>query len=107
MTTPQQAVTLRMPNLDQDALEQSIQVQFVQADIDIKTRSQIRLESSEARCAELKAEGESIRTQMARLRRNIAKLEEIYTVMQTNEQDVAVELAAELALANQLKQAGV
>lgn len=108
MTAPIHAMMLRMPVLDQDALEQSIARQEEEtAGIQIRTRSELKLEAAEANAASLKIEGESTRIAMRRLRTNIEKLEGIYGEMKRNEEDIAVELAAELAAIDKLRTSGV
>jgi len=97
-----------MPQLDQDALERAIAAQEDQvANVEFKTRSQVELESLEADAANLKLEGEDIRTQMKRLRTNIDRFEGIYATMKANEEDIAIQLAAKLAAIDKLRTSGV
>lgn len=106
MTTPIEAITF--PVFDQEVLEKQItSLRKRTASADIKTRSQIQLESMEQRASILHEEGKHMRVEIARLEHNLKELEEILALMRVNERDVAVELAAVLTAIDKLRQSGI
>lgn len=106
MTSPSQA--LQFPRLDQAAVESSIAEQEAQlAGTEVKTRSQMMLEGLEADEARLVKEQRYMRSEIARLKGNLQKLNGILEVMEQNEADLSVQLSIVLNSVQMLKQAGV
>lgn len=105
MTAP---AVIEFPTLDQDAIEKYLeQAKVIASGAEIRTRSQVILEASEAEVTRLTAEGKEMREQIRRLEENIAQFNKVLELMKLNEQDVALELSVALTNVNMLRKAGV
>jgi hypothetical protein len=106
MTAPRES--LRLPSLDLDTLEKSIEAQRkATGSAQIYSRSQVLLEAADKERVELEREGKEERADIARMEKMIADMQAILEARRANEKDIAVQLAATLEQINVLRQAGV
>lgn len=105
MTTPSEVA---IPRINRDNFQKAIDKLMVDAKgLEIKTRSEVKLEAEELELQKLEAEGREIRSQLETCKALIEQLEEIKGVFVMNEADNAVARGAVLSSIDSLRKAGV
>lgn len=96
------------PKVDHDALIRELEILHNYAETaDIKSRSQVRLESAESERERLELERAEVREQIERIERIMQKVEDIHRKLRANEADINIDILSQLATINVLREAGV